>query len=46
MISVGVSETALHVLLLSRIQEFHKAYPGIRIRISSENAEKTSITLR
>ena len=42
MISVGVSETALHVLLLSRIQEFHKAYPGIRIRISSVSTPRLS----
>lgn len=46
MISVGVSETALHVLLLSRIQEFHKAYPGIRIRISSVSTPQAITTLK
>ena len=46
MISVGVSETALHVLMLSRIQEFHKAYPGIRIRISSVSTPQAITTLK
>ena len=46
MISIGVSETALHVLLLSRLQDFHKTYPGIRIRISSVSTPQAITALR
>ncbi len=45
-ISIGVSETALHVLLLAKLQIFHKLYPGIRIRISSVATPQAVSALR
>lgn len=34
-VSIGASETALRLLLLPVLRDFHKSYPGIRIRISN-----------
>ena len=34
-ITVGVSEIALHLLILQVMADFRKAYPGIRIRLSN-----------
>lgn len=30
---IGTSETALHILLLKVLWEFHQAYPGVRLKI-------------
>ena len=35
MITVGASETALHMLLLPVLKEFKKDYPNVRVRIQS-----------
>jgi len=35
LVSIGVSETALHTFLLARLEQFHQLYPNIRIKISS-----------
>ena len=35
LVSIGVSETALHTFLLPRLEKFHQLYPGIHIKISS-----------
>lgn len=32
-ITIGASETALHSFLLTKLNEYHKTYPNIRIRI-------------
>lgn len=34
-ISIGVSEVALHCLLLPVLKEFRKMYPGVKIRVSN-----------
>ena len=36
-ITVGVSEIALHLLILQVMADFRKAYPGIRIRLSNHS---------
>lgn len=33
LISIGASETALHIDLLDVLEQFHKRYPGVRLRI-------------
>lgn len=35
-VSIGASETALHGFLLPVLGAFHRAYPGIRLRISNQ----------
>ncbi|MDO5345555.1 MAG: LysR family transcriptional regulator [Lachnospiraceae bacterium] len=35
LVSIGVSETALHTFLLPRLEQFHQLYPDIHIKISS-----------
>ena len=37
-VSLGVSEIALHCLLLPVLREFHLAYPGVHIRITNCSA--------
>ncbi len=32
-VSIGVSETALNIFLLDKLQKFHEQYPGIRLKI-------------
>lgn len=34
-VSIGVSETALHAILLPRLKKFHLMYPGLRIHLTS-----------
>ena len=36
-VSIGASETALHGFLLPVLGAFHRAYPGIRLRISNHS---------
>ena len=45
-VSIGVSETALHVLLLPVLRQFHKAYPGIHIRISNHSTPQAISALK
>lgn len=40
-ITIGVSEIALHVLLLPILAKFRKAYPGIRLRLSNHSTPDT-----
>ena len=40
-ITVGVSEIALHLLILQVMADFRKAYPGIRIRLSNHSTPET-----
>lgn len=45
-ISIGASETALHSLLLPVLGAFHRAYPGIRLRISNHSTPQALAALR
>lgn len=45
-VSIGASETALHVTLLDTLKRFHEAYPGIRIRISNHNTPQAVSALK
>ena len=36
-VSIGVSEVALHGLLLPALKDFHSQYPGVRIKISNSS---------
>lgn len=45
-ISLGASETALHSLLLPVLGAFHRAYPGIRLRISNHSTPQALAALR
>lgn len=45
-VSVGVSETALHCLLLSVFKEFHRLYPGIRLKISNNSTPQAIEALK
>lgn len=37
-VSIGVSETALRLFLLPKLEKFHKKYPHVRLRISNHSA--------
>ncbi len=37
-ISIGVSETALNIFLLSKLEHFHKAYPHVKIKLSNHSS--------
>lgn len=45
-VSIGASETALHGLLLHKLGEFHKKYPGVRIRISNQTTPQAILALK
>lgn len=45
-VSVGVSEIALHMVLLPKLQAFRLRFPGIRIRISSTTTPQALTALR
>lgn len=36
-VSIGASETALHGLLLPVLEQFHKAYPNIHLRVTNDS---------
>lgn len=36
-VSIGASETALHLLLLDRLSIFHEKYPGVHLRITNHS---------
>lgn len=40
MITIGVSDIALHLILLDRLEEFHETYPSIRLQILSDSAPR------
>lgn len=46
MVSIGVSETALHSFLLPRLKRFHQLYPGIRIQLSSVTTPRAVTLLK
>lgn len=37
LISIGVSETALHLLALDKFESFHNSYPGVQLKISNHS---------
>lgn len=37
-LSIGASETALNIFLLSKLEHFHKQYPKVRIKISNHSS--------
>lgn len=45
-VSIGASETALHGFLLPVLGAFHRAYPGIRLRISNHSTPQALAALR
>ena len=45
-VTIGVSEIALHLLLLPVLGEFRRKYPKIRLRISSYTAPQAIQTVR
>lgn len=40
-VSIGASETALRLFLLDRIVSFHKAYPGVHLKIRNSQTPDT-----
>ena len=45
-VSIGASETALHGFLLPVLGAFHRAYPGVRLRISNHSTPQALAALR
>ncbi len=43
---IGVTETALHCFLLERLAGFHKAYPGVRIKLTNATTPNTLADLK
>lgn len=43
---IGVSEIALHEVLLSRLISFHKKYPGVKIQLTNQSTPDTIETLK
>ena len=39
-ISIAASETALHLLLLDRLDAFHRRYPGVHLRITNDSTPR------
>jgi DNA-binding transcriptional LysR family regulator len=38
---IGVTETALHCFLLERLADFHREYPGVRIKLTNATTPNT-----
>lgn len=45
-VNIGVSNTALHGMLLSVLKRFRKTYPGIRLRISNYSTPQALMALK
>lgn len=45
-VSIGVSEIALHRILLPVLEQFRKVYPGIRLRILNSNSQQAVSVLK
>ena len=45
-ISIAASETALHLFLLDRLAAFHRAYPGVHLRITNDSTPRAVEALR
>ena len=46
LISISVTEIALHCLMLAVLKDFHKTYPGIRIKISNHSTPQALNSLK
>ena len=46
LISVGVSEVALHCFLLPILQRFHQAHPGVRLKIANHSTPQSISAVR
>jgi DNA-binding transcriptional LysR family regulator len=46
LVSIGASETALHLLLLEKLENFHNKYPGVRLRISNHSTPQALAALK
>lgn len=46
LISISVTEIALHCLMLPVLKDFHKTYPGIRIKISNHSTPQALNSLK
>ena len=46
LISISVTEIALHCLMLPVLKDFHKTYPGIRIKISNHSTPQALYSLK
>lgn len=44
-ITIGASETALHMLLLDRLERFHEEYPNVRLKISNYSTPQAIVAL-
>lgn len=44
-VAVGISETALHVMLLQKLRQFHALYPNIRLRITNHSTPQAMAAL-
>lgn len=45
-LAIGVSETALHLFLLDRLQWFRQAFPGVRLHISNHSTPQAMQALQ
>lgn len=45
-ISIGASETALHLILLDKLSAFHERYPGVRLRITNDSTPQAIAALK
>lgn len=45
-ISIGASETALHLILLDRLSAFHSRYPGVHLRITNDSTPQAISALK
>ena len=46
LITIGASETALRLMLLSRLEHFHTRYPHVRLRISNHSTPQALAALK
>lgn len=44
-ISIGANETSLHAILLPKLRQFHRLYPGFRIRITNYSTPQAVMAL-
>jgi len=45
-IAIGVSETALHLVLLNKLEKFRKCYPGVKLKIWNHSTPQALDALR
>ena len=46
LITIGASETALHLMLLDKLEAFHEKYPHVRLRISNHSTPQAITALQ